>query len=54
MLRNILKLNGVKELNKNTQSKVLGGYWFYEDCTEDDLCKCDIEDYPGAYFLQDC
>jgi len=52
MLRNILKLNGVKELNKNTQSKVLGGHRL-GGCQDDDPCNCDVSE-PGVFIIMDC
>ena len=32
MLKNILKLKGVSEVNKNQQKELKGGFWGFGDC----------------------
>ncbi|WP_226293943.1 hypothetical protein [Aquimarina algicola] len=51
MLQDLLKLNGIKKLGKNSQSFISGGGAF-GNCDEDPQCPCTGE--PGDYILQAC
>lgn len=52
MIKNILKLQGTKELTKNSQKEILGGKRFPKRCTSQSDCTIDQICQNGTCF--DC